>query len=208
MKIFAYIDANGIPVRGGRNRELPDGAVELTPPLNIEDLPHIRFRDGAWERRPEEQPFVLSPEEVAAEQAAMAAAQLTRARTQLVERVNRMAGDLRRRIYTDIPGQDALYLEKRAEALAYVAATLAQGGTEPALLDAYPLLASEVGITAPSAWQLAQLWLNRSDQFKRVGAATEQARMRAIAAIATAPDFTSLEAIEADFTEGLSRLPL
>jgi hypothetical protein len=38
-----------------------------------------------------------------------------------VARLATRAGHLRLRVYTDIPGQDALYLEKRAEALAYVA---------------------------------------------------------------------------------------
>lgn len=208
MISFAFIDQDGIPTSGGRNRELPEGAVELTPPFTTLDLPRLRYRDGAWEERPEEQPFALTPEEVAAEQDAMATAQLARARGLSVEKVNQWAGSFRKRIYTDIPGQDALYLEKRLEAQAYVATTEAANGAEPGTLDAFPLLAGEVGITAPSAWQLAQLWLNRSDLFIRVGAATESARMRAIAAIATAPDFTTLEAIEADFTQGLSGLSI
>lgn len=206
MISFAYITPEGIPTGGGRLPALPDGAVELPAPFTTNDLPRIRYRDGAWEERPEDEPYVMTPEEVAAAQAAMAAALLFRARAQSVERVNRMAGDLRKRIYTDIPGQDALYLEKRAEAVAYVQQVTF--GTEPETLADYPLLANEVGITAPTAWSLAQIWLNRSDQFRRVGAETERARMQATIAIAAAPDFDTIETIEAAFTEALNSLPL
>lgn len=203
MIAFAIIDANGIPTGGGIRRELPDGAVPLTPPFTTLDLPRLRYRDGAWEERtdlPEPKP----PTE--ADLAAGAAAILERARAEASADINIRIGDLRRRIYTDIPGQDAMYLEKRAEAVAYVAE--ARGRGEPPTLADYPLLANEVGLTAPTAWTLAQLWLNRSDQFKRVGAATERLRMQALIDISTAKDIEALEAIERDFTEALSRLPL
>lgn len=203
MIAFAYLNDDGTPTGGGKHRELPEGAVPLTPPFTTLDLPRLRYRDGAWEERtdlPEPKP----PTE--AEQAERAAAMLDRARIEASAGINARVGDLRRRIYTDIPGQDAMYLEKRAEAVAYVAE--ARGRGEPATLADYPLLANEVGLTAPTAWTLAQLWLNRSDQFKRVGAATERLRMRAQIDISTAKDIKALEAIERDFTEALTRLPL
>lgn len=200
---FAIIDANGIPTGGGIKPTLPEGAIPLTPPFSTLDLPRLRWRDGVWEERTD-LPETKPPTE--AELADRASAVLARARTEASERVNQSVGDLRGRIYTDIPGQDAMYLEKRAEAVAYVAET--NHGGEPANLRDYPLLANEVGLTAPTAWTLAQLWLNRSDQFKRVGAATERLRMRAQIDISTAKDIEALEAIERDFTEALSRLPL
>ncbi len=203
MIAFAFIDANGIPTGGGINRELPVGAILLTPPFATVDLPHLRWREGVWEERTDLPPQAApTKEELSARHAAM----LVRAQAEASDRINGFVGDLRRRIYTDIPGQDALYLEKRAEAVAYVAE--ARGRGEPANLVDYPLLENELGITAPTAWTLAQLWLNRSDQFKRVGAATERLRMQALIAIASASSFEALEAIERDFTEALSRLPL
>lgn len=202
MISFAFLDAQGYPTGGGINRELPEGAVELPKPFTTLDLGRLRFRDGAWEERSD----VADPVPTEAELAERAEAQLSRARQETTARINTLAGELRKRIYTDIPGQDALYLEKRAEAQAYVAE--ARGRGEPATLADYPLLANEVGVTAPTAWMLAQLWLNRSDQFKRVGAASERLRMQATIAVATAPDFKTLEAIEADFTQALSGLSL
>lgn len=200
---FAYIDARGYPTGGGIRPTLPDGAVPLSEPFSTADLPRLRFRDGAWEARtdlPEAKP------PTAAQIAANAAETLDRSRQVAVNRINARAGDIRKRIYTDIPGQDALYLEKRAEALAYVAEAL--GSAEPTSLHDYPLLENETGVTAQTPWQLAQIWLFRADQFKRVGATTEQHRMRALIAIAAAPDLTTLETIERDFIEAMSRLIL
>lgn len=203
MIAFAFIGSDGIPTGGGVRQSLPDHAVPLHPPYTTADLPRIRFRNDRWEERDDLVPDpVPGPEEIALWQSVM----LQRARAEAVARINARVGALRKRIYTDIPGQDAMYLEKRAEAVAYVAET--NHGGEPETLRDYPLLANEVGITAPSAWTLAQIWLNRSDQFKRVGAETERARMQAVIAIATAPDFETIETFERDFNEALNGLPL
>lgn len=204
MISFAFVDPEGSPTGGGTLRSLPPGAVVLPAPYTSFDLPRLAYRDGKWQERHAPAPEVWAPS--AAELAEWQTAMLDRARAQASDRINAKAGELRRRIHTDIPGQDALYLEKRAEAVAYVAE--ARGRGEPETLADYPLLANEVGLTAPTAWTLAQLWLNRSDQFKRVGAATERLRMRALIDIATAGDIKALETIERDFTEALSRLPL
>lgn len=202
MIAFAILDKDGLPIGGGMRRELPEGAIELPSPFTTADLPRLIWRDGIWEERVLPAPVPPTEAELAAREAAM----LARARSEAVDRIHARVGDIRKRIYTDIPGQDALYLEKRAEAVAYVAET--NHGGEPADLKDYPLLANEVGITAPTAWSLAQIWLNRSDQFKRVGAETERARMQAMIAVSTAPDFQTIETIERTFNEALNRLPL
>lgn len=202
MIAFALIDADGIPTGGGIRPTLPDGAIALTEPYTTSDLPRLRWRNGIWEERV--LPAPAPPTE--AEMAERAAALLAQGRAEAVDRINARVGAIRKRIYTDIPGQDALYLEKRAEAIAYVAE--ARGRGEPATLADYPLIANEVGVTAASAWMLAQLWLNRSDQFKRVGAATERLRMQALIDTSTAKDIETLEAIQRDFNEALNRLPL
>lgn len=203
MIAFAYLNDDGTPTGGGKHRELPDGAVALTPPFTTLDLPRLRYRDGAWEERAD----LAEPKPpTEAELTDRTTAILVRARIEASAGVNIRVGDLRRRIYTDIPGQDAMYLEKRAEAVAYVAE--ARGRGEPASLADYPLLANEVGVTAPTPWQLAQIWLHMAAAFKAIGAATERLRMQAQIDISTAKDIEALETIERDFTEALSRLPL
>ncbi len=203
MMAFAFIDADGLPTGGGIRPYLPDGAIPLTPPFTTNDLLRIRWRNGAWEERGD---IVHDPKPTIEEIRVRQAALLARAQAMAADNINRCAGNLRKQIYTDIPGQDAMYLEKRAEAVAYVREARGQG--EPVTLADYPLLENEVGVTTPDPWSLAQLWLNRSDQFKRVGAATERLRMQALIDISTAKDIEALETIERDFTEALSRLPL
>lgn len=92
------------------------------------------------------------------------------------DRVNAAAGRARLALVTDIPGQQAIYQAKEAEARAWMAAL-------PLTLTDYPLLAAEVGITAPNAAQLAQLWLNMGHMFRAAAAQSEGARMTALAAI-------------------------
>lgn len=207
MIAYVFVDAEGFPTGGGMRPQVPEGAIVLPAPFTTLDLPRLQYRDGEWkERPPEPQPFALTPEEVAAEQAAMAASLLARARAQGIERINRRTGDFRKRVYTDIAAQAGIYMDKRSEAVAYVAAV--EHGTEPETLADYPYLAGEVGVTAPTAWQLAQIWLHRNDRFSEIGSATESIRRRAIVAVETAPDFDAIETIERDFTEALSSLPL
>lgn len=135
----------------------------------------------------------------------LAATALARLMAEATVRINARTGAVRLKVYTDIPGQDAIYLEQRAEALAYVASP-----QEPDTLDDYPFMNGEVGpgLTAPTAWHLAQIWLNRAQLFKQVGAATEAARQRAILAIAAAPDEAAIAAVETAFTEALNALPI
>lgn len=202
MSAFAFIDADGIPIGGGVQRMLPEGAIPLPEPFTTTDLPRLQWRDGAWFKRDVPEPTPPTRAEIEAHAASM----LARTRSEAIDRINARVGEIRKQIYTDIPGQDALYLEKRAEAVAYVAEV--NHGGEPETLKDYPLLDNEVGITAPTAWTLAQLWLNRSDQFKRVGALTERARMRAAIAVSTAPDLQTIETHEIAFNEALNSLPL
>lgn len=200
MIAFAFVNSDGIPTSGGVRPELPEGALVLTPPFTTADLPRLLWTGTEWAER-EIEP---DPEPTREELEALAAGELERARWAAITTVNAAIDTFRRRIYTNITGQDALYLEKRAEAVAFVRETAATG--EPRDLKDYPLLANELEITAPTAWQLAQIWLHTSDQFKALGAATERLRMIATNSIAAAPDLTSIGTAEADFRADLSKL--
>ncbi|QCP84324.1 hypothetical protein EYE35_01115 [Cereibacter sphaeroides] len=115
------------------------------------------------------------------------AAELEQARRAGIECINRAADAVRRRYVTAITGQDMLYLRKEAEARNYIAAV------DPDL-DDYPLIAAEVGITAPTAWQVAQVYLGLSAIWISLAAPLETARLGAIATIETAPDLAIIEA--------------
>ena len=98
-----------------------------------------------------------------------------------IARINAASGLARQQFITTCPGQDMIYIAKEREALAYLAAPTAD-------LTAYPLLAAEIGVTAPTAWELAQVWANVSVYWRGVAARIEGVRMRAIAAIEAAAD--------------------
>lgn len=88
---------------------------------------------------------------------------------------------------TDLPGQDMIYLAKEAEARAWVAAE------EPDLAD-FPLLSAEIGITAPDAASLAQLWLNLATLWRAAAADLEALRMAVGGAIDAAASVEDVEA--------------
>jgi hypothetical protein len=94
------------------------------------------------------------------------------ARTKLAEAV----AATRAALITDLPGQDMIYLAKEAEARAWTA----DPTPDPA---AYPLLSAEIGITAPDAASLAQIWLNLAALWRSAAADLEALRLSASAAI-------------------------
>lgn len=185
MIAFAYVSSEGIPTGGGMRDALPDGAVVLPAPFTTQDLPRLMLRDGVWVWRDVEAE-AIPPEAVLADR-------LAGARRLIVAQVNARVDAVRRRSRTVIAGQDALYERKAAEARAYVAAT--SQGSEPVSLEDYPLIAAEVGITAPEAWQVAQIWLHRSAAVAALDAATEAPRQAALAAIAEATSIAEIEAV-------------
>lgn len=121
---------------------------------------------------------------------------LERVKARAVARVNDAASSLRGHYITVIPGQEMIYLAKEAEAVRYLSET-------PATLNGFPMLAAEVGITAPTAYELAQLWANMSALWRGIAAQIETARLGAIYQIETAPDAAAVDAIVAAALEAL-----
>jgi hypothetical protein len=93
---------------------------------------------------------------------------------------------VRQRYVTDLPGQEMIYLRKEQEAAAYLSAD-----PEPSTLVDFPFIAAEVGITAPTAFEVAQIYANLANIWKSLGAYLETARMQAkyaITASTTVPE--------------------
>lgn len=98
----------------------------------------------------------------------------------------------RRPLVTALPGQEMIYLAKEAEARRWIADPV----PDPA---DYPLLSAEIGITAPDAHSLAQLWLNMAALMISEGARLEALRLSTGAAIDAAE---TVEAVQ-EATHGL-----
>ena len=119
-----------------------------------------------------------NPASVAALDARRLATARARARTDLGACVAR----IRLCFITDLPGQGEIYAEKEREARAYLGLPAL-----PNQLTDFPFLDAELGITAPSAYELAQLWLNLAALWRQVAAVLEKARTAANAQIEAAP---------------------
>ena len=111
-----------------------------------------------------------------------------RVKARALSRINEVSGSMRAQYVTVIPGQEMIYLAKEAEAARYLA--------DPAPdLAEYPMLSAEVGLTAPTAYELAQLWVNMSDLWRGIAAQIETWRLGTIAQIETAADVATVDAI-------------
>lgn len=117
--------------------------------------------------------------------AAKAARDLADAKSKAIASVNEWAGKTRSLYITELPGQEMIYLAKQTEATAYLA-------SRPADLTDYPFLAAEVGVTAPTAYELAQLWLNMAALWKGAAAQIENLRLTQIAQIESAASLSEL----------------
>lgn len=113
--------------------------------------------------------------------AARLSADLATAKAAAIAAVNLRIGNQRAAYITVAPGQEMIYQRKEAEAREYLSFL-----AEPATLTEFPLIAAEVGITAPTAAQVAQVWLNMAAAWVAVAAALETARMTQIGQIESA----------------------
>ena len=144
-----------------------DGEVHLPPPA---PHPSMTFDPVAWQWVP--------PQSHAADIA------------QAVRRINEAAGQTRLRFITDIPGQEMIYKAKLDEARAYLS------GPEPESLDAFPLIAAEVGITAPDAFQIAMIWLWMAEIWVQAAAQIEAIRLQGTAGVQAAQSLDEIARIE------------
>lgn len=168
----------------GRGDEHPDLAAIAAPadtrPEQVyvwqgQILP-LPMRPGAWatlDPAVGEWVDVRGPEQLASD--------LAKSKASAIAKVNGWAATVRAQHITAIPGQDMIYLAKEAEALRWLAADPA-----PADLSGFPLLAAEIGITAETPDQLAQLWVNLGELWRGLAAQIETARLGTIKVIAEA----------------------
>lgn len=117
---------------------------------------------------------------------------------QLLERANEVMAETRSLYITVMPGQEMIYQAKENEAKAYISAD-----PEPADLADYPLMAAEVGKTTVTAYELAQLWLNMSAQWRFIASQLEPLRLDLKDAATAALSEAELETLEADFLSAI-----
>ncbi|WP_444452578.1 hypothetical protein ACTTAI_16380 [Rhodobacter capsulatus] len=198
MTQFAVIDAGGRIVRTGHcvAADVPlqarAGETAIETDGAIGDDTHY-FAGGEFRELPP-RPSEACVFDVASESwidprtEADMAAELAAAQVTAVAAVNAAAEAARSRFVTPGSGQAMVYLEKQAEARAWLAAG------EPDDLTGYPHLAAEVGITAPTAYQLATIWLALAGIWLTASARIEPIRLSASAVIETAQTISDITA--------------
>ncbi len=100
-------------------------------------------------------------------------------RADVITQINTAIGEIRARYITVLPGQKMLYLQKEAEARAFLA------DPDPDLTD-YPLIAAEIGITGATPEQVAQVYLNLAAMLRTTAAQLEQLRLSCVLMAETA----------------------
>lgn len=120
--------------------------------------------------------------------------ELVQRQTEAVAVINATIGQKRTKYITAIAGQGMIYADKEAEAKAYLALDPA-----PADLTAFQWMPGEIGVTAPDAYQLAQVWMNTAALWRVVGPQIEQLRLSSIAQVQAATTVTAIDAILTSF---------
>ena len=111
-------------------------------------------------------------------------------KTDALRRIDAAAEQARAAWITPGSGQALVYQAKGVEAGRYLAAS-----PPPADLSSYPLLAAEIGLTAPNALELAYLWQDLNGQWTLAAASIERARLAAKRAVGEAQTPADIEAV-------------
>lgn len=93
---------------------------------------------------------------------------------------------------SDIPGQSAVYVAKNEEAIQLLTA---YSFDDEIPLSDFPLIASEVGVTAATAWDVAQVFANLNLLWRHAAGAVDGACFRAEAAVNQATTPGAVEAV-------------
>lgn len=117
---------------------------------------------------------------------------------QVKESFNSELSLARTKYVTFLPGQENIYAAKEAEAKAFLA------DTSQALSD-FPFLQAEVGITAPDAESLAQIWLNMSFLWRNIASTLEAIRLSFNNAVESAATVEDAELVLGDHLEQLKQ---
>lgn len=90
--------------------------------------------------------------------------------------ITQRRADARKLFVTDIPGQDAVYMAKAQEAREFLPLYVSEELVDPTL---WPLIASEIGSTADTYYEVAQTFANLNALWLQVAGAVDGACFRA-----------------------------
>lgn len=103
--------------------------------------------------------------------------------------VNAAVAKARLNYITSIPGQEMIYSDKEKEALAFLVAD-----PEPSDLSDFPWIASEIGLTGDTGYEVAQVYANLAAFWRGVGPQLEHIRIKYVNSTAAATSMAELRA--------------
>lgn len=124
---------------------------------------------------------------------------LSEVRAAAIASINSAIGQARTEFITDLPGQEMLYLVKEDEAGRFI-------NDPDADLADYPLTSAEIGITGPTAYEVAQIYLNLGAQFRQIGAQLETIRLGHIAQVEIAETAGDVALVLASFADAMGAI--
>ena len=101
---------------------------------------------------------------------------LADAQGRAIQQINRIRGETRQRFITSIPGQDMVYMEKERSARAWMAEFQATGVEPPS--EAYPAISAEIGLTGETAFQVAYIYIHKSEEWRQLSPIIERVSIK------------------------------
>lgn len=126
---------------------------------------------------------------------------LKMAKNEAIASINTATGNLREKFITAIPGQEMIYLNKEQQAKQFLAED-----SEPTDLSDYPFLVAEVGSTGTTVREVAEIFMDRSSSWRRIGARIEHLRVKALIEVNEASDIAEVQAAMYHFENGIEDL--
>ena len=168
--------------------------LSISPTGVVLDILRVKEGDPQWLTA-----LSMLPEDGGAVIGAQAAPTLLEIKSQAVAGVLRVTGEVREFFVSNIPGQDMVYLRKEEEARIWL--------TDPTPnITNYPFLQAEVGITAETPYQLAQVWLYMAAQWIVIAALIEHYRFTATSQIALATTADEVARVVSSFNTHMGTL--
>lgn len=190
---YVVTRADGWIVQTGSKSELSFPHLTAQPGETIRQVP-FEVKDEEYFWKDGLQPLPPRPNRWAtfdtASETWIEAVDLTSAKAFARQDIERAVARTRTHFATDLPFQGEAYKIKQEEAVAYLALD-----PEPADLTGFPNMLNEVGSTAPTAYQLAQIWLNKRDAWPTALNLTEGIRTTHNNAVEAAQTVAEIDAL-------------
>lgn len=118
-----------------------------------------------------------------------------------VKNINDQVGEVRLKYITNITGQSMTYEEKRKEAHLYKS----MAPNYPTDLSSFTYLGDAVGIDAPTALEVADMWIDLQEQWKMADGPIEKSRRQHIVLVNNANTRAEIDIILNQFHQAISQ---